>query len=162
VNRNVIFGGLAAAVVFAGVWYVARQPDEPAPADGVAAAAPGAPASVPAAQDAPVARAAVEPVRPAIPADPRLAALMVTPDNGLIEFVPGPDGRVIQELDNDSSSVSYRKPLREYTYHGDKVAGLTVYKYLGDQLQIVRADVTYKPDGSVDAFRESTRYEKLR
>jgi hypothetical protein len=26
-------------------------------------------------------------------------------------------------------------------------------------VQVVRADVTYKPDGSVDQFRESTTYE---
>jgi hypothetical protein len=91
-----------------------------------------------------------------VPADPRLAALMVSPANDLIAFVKGADGRVIQEVDQDPGSPSFRKPLREYTYAGDKVVGVTNYRYLGGQTEVARTAVSYKPDGSVDEFREST------
>jgi hypothetical protein len=91
--------------------------------------------------------------------DPRLAALMVSPDNALIEFIPDDTGKVIKEIDNDPNSGGYRKPLREYMYAGDRVVGLVSYKYLGDQVQIVKAAVSYKPDGSVDQYQESTSYE---
>jgi hypothetical protein len=91
-----------------------------------------------------------------VPSDPRLAALMVSPDNGLIEFVVGADGKVIAEIDKDPSSPGFRKPLREYTWSGDKVIGLTSYRYLGDHVEIARTAVSYKPDGSVDRYSEST------
>ena len=84
---------------------------------------------------------------------------MVSPDNALIEFVPDDNGKVIKEIDNDPNSAGYRKPLREYTYAGERVVGLVSYKYLGDQVQIVKAAVSYKPDGSVDQYQESTSYE---
>ena len=84
---------------------------------------------------------------------------MVSPPNALIEFIAGADGKVIKEIDNDPSSAGYTKPLREYTYAGDKIIRLVSYKYLGNQVQIVTADVVYKPDGSVDKYRESTNYE---
>ncbi len=93
------------------------------------------------------------PARP----DPRLDALKVSQDNGLIEFVRTPDGKVIAELDKDASSPSFRKPLREYLYAGDAVVGLTSYRYLSDHVEINRTVVSYKPDGSVDRFMESTQ-----
>ena len=55
-----------------------------------------------------------------MPRDPRLAALMVSPENALVEFVPGDHGQVIKEIDKDPNSPGYRKPLREYTYAGDR------------------------------------------
>lgn len=83
---------------------------------------------------------------------------MVSPDNGLIEFVPDSNGKVIKEIDNDPNSLGYRKPLREYSYAGERVVRLVSYHYLGNQVQIVQADVSYKPDGSVDHYREATSY----
>jgi hypothetical protein len=102
--------------------------------------------------------AAPQPVRSTsapLPADPRLAAFAVSPDNGLIEFVVGADGKVIAELDKDPGSRSFKKPLREYTYSGDRVIGLTSYQYFGDRVEVTRTSVSYKPDGSVDQYLES-------
>ena len=42
---------------------------------------------------------------------------------------------------------------------GDQVAALTVYRYLGNQVQVTRTMVSYRPDGTVDQYRESTSYE---
>lgn len=94
-----------------------------------------------------------------VPADPRLVALMVSPDNGLIEFVVGSDGTVIKEIDKDPNSPGFKKPLREYMYSDGKVIGLTSYRYLGDHVQVTKTAVSYKPDGSVDQYLESTRYD---
>jgi len=93
------------------------------------------------------------------PSDPRLAALAVSQDNGLIEFVRAPDGKVIAEIDKDPGSPSFRKPLREYLYTGNKVVGLTAYRYFADHVEVNRTSVSYKPDGSVDGFAESTSTE---
>jgi hypothetical protein len=148
---------VAAAGVFAAVYFLARDREEPAaavaPAPGIAepgpAAAPAPPLGAPG--EAPVARPTVT--------DPRLAALMGNPGDDLVERIAGPDGRVIREVDADPNSAGYRKPLRDFSYAGDKVVAITAYKYFGDQTQIVRAVVSYKPDGSVDEYREDTRYE---
>lgn len=94
-----------------------------------------------------------------LPPDPRLAALQVSPDNGLIKFVTAPDGKVIAEIDQDPASLGFGKPTREYTYMGGKVVGLTAYRYMSDHVEISQTVVAYKPDGSVDDLRESTRYE---
>jgi hypothetical protein len=82
----------------------------------------------------------------------------VSRDNGLIEFVTA-NGKVIKEIDKDPNSPSFGKPLREYSYSADQVVGLTAYRYLGDQVQIVKTWVSYKPDGGVDEYRESTSYD---
>ena len=158
VKKAIIIGVLAVAV-FAGVLYFASDSGDQVPA----AAQPEdesvrpEPAKPVAAAPVPASRSGT-PSRPAT-SDPRLAALMVSPDNALIEFVPDDNGKVIKEIDNDPNSAGYRKPLREYMYAGDRVVGLVSYKYLGDQVQIVKAAVSYKPDGSVDQYRESTSYE---
>ena len=159
VVKNAIIIGMLAVAVFAGVLYFARDSGDQMPAAAIPpdesarseAAKPAAAAPVPASRSG-------TPSRPAT-TDPRLAALMVSPDNALIEFVPGDNGKVIREIDNDPSSAGYRKPLREYMYAGERVVGLVSYKYLGDQVQIVKAAVSYKPDGSVDHYQESTSYE---
>ncbi|MBC8026255.1 MAG: hypothetical protein H7Y89_09710, partial [Steroidobacteraceae bacterium] len=83
-------------------------------------------------------------------------------DNGLLELVAGPDGRVIKEIDKDPNSPGFSKPLREYTYAGDKIVGVTSYRYLGKQTEIVIARVSYKPDGSVDRFEQSSNFEPAR
>lgn len=158
-RKEILVGVVAVAAVFAGVLYDAKDAGD-APA---AAASPdeqtivAEPKPVANEQPTPVARAGT-PARP-VTSDPRLAALMVSPANALIEFVPDADGRVIKEIDKDPASPGYKKPLREYMYAGDKVVGLTAYKYLGDQVQVVKVTVTYKPDGSVDKYMESTNYD---
>ena len=155
-NKLFITGGIAVVAVFAGVWYVAREPA--APATVPAAEAPdtrgaNAPVAAPAAATATTRN---DPTGRPAPTDPRLAALMVSPDNDLIEFVKGPDGRVIQEIDQDPGSPSFRRPLRDYVYAGDKVVGVNRYRYLGSHTEVARTVVSYKPDGSVDQIREST------
>lgn len=95
---------------------------------------------------------------PAVPSDPRLAVLAVSPPNDLIEFISGPDGQVIKEIDKDPASAGFNKPSREYIYSHGKVIGLTAYRYLGDQVEITQTAVSYKPDGSVDALVEKTAY----
>jgi hypothetical protein len=93
-----------------------------------------------------------------LPTDPRLAALTVSPDDGYIEFVVGTDGKVIKEIDKNPSSLGFRKPLREYMYAGERVIGLSAYQYFADSIQITETKVSYKPDGSVDQYRESMSY----
>jgi len=156
-NRPLIAGALAVVAVFAGIVWFARDSapeanDVPAKQEEAAAQEAKPPAAAPRATQGSAEQ------RPT-PADPRLAALMRSPDNALIEFLADPEGRVIKEVDNDSASPSYRKPLREYTYAGDKVIRLVKYQYSGDQTQVVTADVVYRADGSVDQYNEATRYE---
>lgn len=93
------------------------------------------------------------------PSDPRLAAFAVSQDNGLVQFVRAPDGKVIAEIDKDPASLGFGKPSREYLYSGNKVVGLTAYRYFADHVEINRSSVSYKPDGSVDHFAESTSTE---
>jgi len=158
-KKEIIVGAVAVAAVFAGVLYYAKDAGD----ESSATASPDEQTSVPEPKTVanelptPVARAGT-PARPAT-SDPRLAALMVSPASALIEFVPDADGRVIKEIDKDPNSPGYKKPLREYMYAGDKVVGLTSYKYLGDQVQVLKVAVTYKPDGSVDKYIESTSYD---
>jgi len=160
-KKTMIVGAVAMAVaVFAGVIHFARDSAEPAavqpsPEKEIAraeAVTPDAAVRVPASRTG-------TPPRPA-PADPRLAALMVSPDNALIEFVVGSNGKVIKEIDKDPNSKGFGRPLREYTYAGDQVTGLTSYRYVGDQVQITRTAVSYGPDGTVDQYRESTSYQQ--
>lgn len=154
-KKSFVAGAVAVVAVFAGVIYFAREPApqtpaKTAPAEAQKPAVP--PPPVPASRSTPPAS------RPK-PADPRLAALVATPGNALIEYFSDPEGRVIREIDNDPNSAGYRKPLREYSYAGNQVIRLVSYHYLGSQVQIVTADVTYKPDGSVDQFHEKTEYQ---
>jgi len=172
-KRALAWSGAAAVAVFAGVLWFARESAETDPTGAPQASAspearadansePKASASPgPKAENSPPARARAVPAdraqRPA-PTDPRLAALLGAPEDALVEYRAGPDGRVIQEIDDDPNSQGYRKPLREYSYAGDQLAVVTVYKYLGGQVQVIRAVATYKADGSVDQFRETTEY----
>lgn len=94
-----------------------------------------------------------------VPPDPRLAVLQVSPDNGLIKFVIGENGKVISEIDQDPASIGFGKPTREYLYMGDKVVGLTAYRYMSDHVEVSRTMVAYKADGSVEEIRESTSYQ---
>lgn len=92
--------------------------------------------------------------------DPRLAALEVSPENGLTEFVRGNDDRVIAEIDKDPNSLGFGKPMREYTYADGKVVGLTSYSYFPDRVEIRRTAVSYKADGSIDEFEETTSHDR--
>jgi hypothetical protein len=155
---TVVAGGIALVVVFAGVYWIARDPLPAGPAATAADSAPTEPATAePPSSANPASRPS--PIR-ATPEDPRLAALMGPPADPLIEYLPGPDGRIIKEIDRDPNSQGYSKPLREYLYADGKLIGVTAYKYLGNQVQVIRASVTYKPDGSVDDYREITEYRK--
>src|SRR4051812_14381441 len=111
-NKSVVAGVIAAAAVFAGVIYFKREPvmhDGPHKADVIA---PEVRKSV--VPDGPGLVSSSKPPPRTAPADPRLAALMVSPDNALIEYFSDPEGRVIKEIDNDPASLGYGKPLREY------------------------------------------------
>ncbi len=156
-KKSTIATIVIAAAFGVGIYFM-LAPDDRAP-DGavqdVRASAAGSASPTP----KPTSRSEVDAAQNPAPADPRLAALRVSPDNGLIEFVAGPEGRVIQEIDNDPNSLGYRKPSREYMYEGDKVVGLVVYRYLGDRVEITRTQVAYNPDGTVDDMRNSTTYE---
>ena len=157
-KKTHIAAAIAVIAVFAGVLYFAGDFRTDSSAKAVPAkteAAPPVPVDPVAAQP-PVSKSTVA-SRP-VTSDPRLAALMVSPDNGLIDFFADPEGRVIREIDNDPNSPGFGKPLREYTYAGTQVIRLVSYRYLGGQVQIVQADVTYKPDGSVDRYEERTDY----
>ncbi|MEO8019838.1 MAG: hypothetical protein ABI769_18670 [Pseudomonadota bacterium] len=158
-RKALVGGGIAVVAVFAGVLYFARDPAPPSTAADQRSVNEVAPAPAVTPTPAPPGSRSAAPPRP-VPADPRLAALMVSPDNALMEFVAGDNGKVIKEIDNDPNSAGYRKSLREYTYVGDKVILLTAYRYLGDQVQVIKAAVTYKPDGSVDQYQESTSYQQ--
>jgi hypothetical protein len=159
-RKSRVLSAIAVVGVFAGVLYFAgREPglttkrpqSAPADRDGVAAGMPAASAG----RDPAHAAGAGS----AMPSDPRLRALEVSADNGLIEFVKDRDGKVIREIDQDPSSARFGKPAREYTYSGNQVVGLTTYKHLGNQIQVSRIMVAYKPDGSIEEFHETTEYE---
>jgi hypothetical protein len=147
-----IAAAVAGIAVFAGVYYVSRPAGEP-PAEPAGAKAPATAPAAPAAQR--TSRSVVDPAAKPVPSDPRLAALMVSPDNGLIEYVTGPEGKVIREVDKDPNSPGFGKTSREYTYAGDRVAAVTSYSHAGDRVRTTRTIVTYKPDGSIDQFLES-------
>src|SRR5262245_61237587 len=95
---------VVAAAVFGGVWYLAGGRADDGAAKQAAPVAEKAPDEAAEAQPAPVPISPADPKGRPVPADPRLAALMVSPENALIEYVKGPDGRVITELDNDPNS----------------------------------------------------------
>lgn len=159
-KKPVVLGAVAVVAVFAAVFYVARQGENGSPAPvAVQPAAAGVASTAPKKSVNGLPLDARGGAAPSAPQDPRLATLAVSPDNGLINFVVGDNGKVIREIDDDPGSPSYKKPLREYTYHGDKVVALTQYKYLGGQVQVTRTAVSYKADGSVDQFHESTSYD---
>jgi len=163
----IVIGVLAVGALIAGVAYLKHDPADQSPA--TTQAKPGKEASAePAVPAAGAPRSSVSRGSPSepgradskpVPPDPRLAALMVSPDNGLIEFARGSDGKVITEIDKDPSSPGFKKPMREYMYSRDKVIGLTAYRYLPDHVEISRTTVSYKPDGSVDRYAESASDE---
>jgi hypothetical protein len=167
VRKAIVVGALAVGAFVAAIVYLnpgsaakppamaqsAGQRLAPAPGDGgPQSSASGGTISAEAGRTAPT----------QVPSDPRLAALAVSPDNGLIEFVRAPDGKVIAELDKDPSSPSFKKPLREYLYRGDRVVGLTAFRYLPDHTEIDRTSVSYKPDGSVDRFEQATSIDAVK
>ncbi|HEY0681184.1 MAG TPA: hypothetical protein VGD45_02540 [Steroidobacter sp.] len=165
-NKTTLYGAIALGAIIAGALYLSsagRNAEAPASAHqaGSATVASGlrsdaTPSGGTVAQPSPVGQPQRADSTP--PADPRLAALAVSPPNDLLEFVTDGSGKVIAEIDKDPASISFKKPLREYTYAGDRVIGLTAYRYLPDQVEISRTRVAYKPDGSVDEFAQATSY----
>ena len=153
-RKPVIFGAIAVVGVLMGTWYFTAGRRElttvhpPAARGAGGGPAPAVPAT-PAESAAPGAASS----------DPRFRALAVSADNGLIEFVRDADGRVIMEIDRDPASARFGKPAREYTYSGSRVVGLTSWRQLGDQLQVSRIMVAYRPDGSIQDFSETTDYQ---
>jgi hypothetical protein len=154
-RKTVVPSAIAAVTVFAAVWYFARESTDQT-TESPAAAERGANHVAEnvqgAGRDAEPARSSSGPAN----ADPRLEVFAVSPDNGLIEFVRAPDGKVIMEIDKDPSSPSYRKPLREYSYAGNHPMAVTDYRYVGGKVQVIRTLASYKPDGSVDQIKETT------
>lgn len=168
-KKSIVIGVLAIAGFVAAVVYLGHDAASPskatrepasAPAGRAAGAASASGASAAAGTQSGAGPSAAGRSDPnAAPPDPRLAVLAISQDNGLIQFVRLPDGRVITEIDKDPASPSYGRTLREYLYAGDKVVGLTAYRYLGDHTEINKTMVAYKPDGSVDRFAQSTSIE---
>jgi hypothetical protein len=163
-KQTALYGAIALGVIIAGALYLnsadhsVEAPTSTQKAEGASGALPGAPSSVTTvAQRNAIGQPQNTDSTPS-PADPRLAALAVSPPNDLIEFVMGEDGKVIAEIDKDPASISFQKPLREYTYSGNRVIGLIAYRYLPDQVEISRTRVSYKPDGSIDEFAHATAY----
>lgn len=164
-NRNtIIAGALVLAAIAGGVVYLTDDSPQPtgqsaangntpgaAPATGAATESVTSPTNTTAAPG----REQTQPPPP----DPRLAALQVSPDNGLIKFIVGDNGKVIAEIDQDPASPGFGKPSREYMYRGNQVVGLAEYRYMSDHVEITQTTVAYKPDGSVDEIRAATRYE---
>lgn len=166
-RKLIVIGALAVGAFIAAVIYLKQDSADPSPAtmQSVPGRAAGAEPAIRAAGAPQSSASRATPSEPGhtdskqMPPDPRLAALMVSPDNGLIEFVRGSDGKVITEIDKDPSSLGFKKPMREYIYSGNTVIGLTVYRYFPDQVEITRTSVSYKPDGGVDRYSASTSYD---
>jgi hypothetical protein len=162
VNKAIVTGALIVAAFVAGLVYFRHVSVPSSPAASAPRAVGNATGTVPSMAGTAGAQPASDSTTPratgasGAPADPRLAALAVSPDNGLIEFIRTPDGKVISEIDKDPGSPSFHRPLREYVYAGDRVVALTAYRYLGDHVEVDRTMVSYKPDGSVDQFAQST------
>ena len=156
--RKLVVGAAVLAAVVAVAVYFLKDSAEQAPAKAGSASSERVGDGTASPAEA-TSRSTVDAAANPAPADPRLAALQVSPDNGQIEFVAGPDGKVIKEIDKNPSSLGYMKPTREYMYAGDKVVGLLEYHYFGDRVEITRTAVSYKPDGSVDQVRKSTSYD---
>src|SRR5688500_10201075 len=107
-----VAGGIAVAAVFVGVYWLARDPAPAAPEPETSAQPPVIPDPAPPAVEAPALPSRAPPKRPEV-TDPRLAKLLGRPDDALVEYLPGPDGRVIKEIDRDPNSQGYLKPSRE-------------------------------------------------
>jgi hypothetical protein len=166
-KRNaVVIGAVALAAVVAGmVRFKGDSTDQPAATTSSASNNDAGPAPA-AGSGPPDASSPHDPASAAqrtnstpLPADPRLAALQVSPDNGLIKFVIADNGKVIAEIDQDPASPGFGKPSREYIYMGDKVVALTAYRYMSDHVEITRTMVAYQPDGSVAEIKATTSYQ---
>jgi hypothetical protein len=44
-------------------------------------------------------------------------------------------------------------------YSDGRVVGVTSYRYFPDHVEVSRTAVSYKPDGSVDEYSESTSFD---
>jgi hypothetical protein len=153
IRNGLIGAALALAAIAGGMLYFAGDSTD-------------SPAAAPAAQSASVDASARSETAPSLRReetrrlrpDARLAALQVSPDNDLIQFVVGENDKVIAEIDQDPASPGFGKRTREYSYSGDRIVAVTTYRYMKDQVEITRTLVAYAPDGSVEQIRETTSY----
>ena len=167
--KTAVVGVLAIAAAIAGIVHFKSDSTDPPVATTQSAtdgnAGPASPAG-PAAhntsspRDAASAAASRRTDSTALPPDPRLAALQVSPDNGLIKFVVADNGKVIAEIDQDPASPGFGKPSREYIYMGGKVVTLTAYRYTSEHVEITQTLVAYQPDGSIAEMKETISYRK--
>ena len=101
--------------------------------------------------------ASVQQVKPGDAYNPVLEKIAITTGNDLIDYIYSEDGKLIMELDNDQTSISYKRPLKIYTYVNNKVATLTRYQYLSGETVETLIQVAYHPDGSVMDSKESVK-----
>jgi hypothetical protein len=156
-KRLLVAVSLVTAAVLAGAFWLRSSPVR-STVSSSAATSESAVAAAPLIPPAPVIMRGSAASRPATP-DPRMAALISSSDGAPADFLLDADGHLIQEVGSDRRSPSYRRPLREYTYVGDKLIQLVKYSYTGNQTQIIQADLVYSPDGSIAQYRETTRHE---
>jgi hypothetical protein len=156
-KRSLVAASLVVAAVLAGAFWLRSSPRSTV-SSPAAATRESAVTAAPSISPAPTIMRGSVASRPATP-DPRLAALISSSDGTPADFLLDADGHLIKEVGSDRHSPSYRRPLREYTYVGDKLIRLVKYIYTGKQTQIIQADLAYKPDGSIEQYRETTRHE---
>jgi hypothetical protein len=165
-KKPIVIGALAVAAFVVAVIYLRKDAAGSSTSTTPSAqsersastAASSTPTPTPTSAGAPA--AAITHAQPSLASsDPSLASLSVSPDNGLIEFVRTPDGKVIAEIDKDPNSPGFQKRSREYFYSGEQVMGVTAYRYFADHVEVSRTRVSYKPDGSVDRLDQSTSIE---
>jgi hypothetical protein len=157
-NRSLVTGLVAAVAVFGGTLWFMRDPADGSKAAPAANAREQARAATPPGIAPPAMSPGSAASRPTS-TDPRLAALIGAPSGALVDFLLDAEGRLIKEMDSDPGSPGYRRPLREYTYMGDKVIRLVKYQYNGNETQIITADIVYRPDGSIDQYHQTTSRE---
>ena len=169
-KNRIILGALFVGAFIAAVFYFKPEPaNQPAPTVDTAPDEPASAAGVKPAKVTPRSRTSnsmPSAPRPAgasqVSQDPRLVTLEVSPEDGLIKFVRGPDTESSPKSTRIPNSLGFRKPKREYTYSDGKVVGLTSYRYYPDHVEVSRTAVSYKPDGSIDKYEESTTYDRAK
>jgi len=157
-KRSLVAASLVVAAVLAGDFWLRSSPVSSKASSPVAPASKAVVAAAPSIPPAPAILRGSVASRPAAP-DPRLAMLIASSDGAPTDFLLDADGHLIKEVDSDRHSPTYRRPLREYTYAGDKLIRVVKYVYTGKQTLITQADLAYRPDGSIDQYRETTRRE---
>lgn len=157
-SKALVIGAVALAAVVAGVVWSKRDVIDP-PTATTPSASVNAGAELDNSNSQPHGSASPRTNAATQAPDPRLAALQVSADNGLIKFIVADNGKVIAEIDQDPASPGFGRPSREYVYMGDKVVALTAYRYMSDHVEITRTQLAYQPDGNVAEMKETTSYQ---